>query len=116
MFDTIAFAPNIDSHDDFFRQEELKSLYKSYVHHVLGRNNTLTGIRYKDEPTFFAFELMNEPRCLGYTEIKSQHCNVEGKCQISTHVVCAASTPRADATNRWYCHPFLFPGFARLRA
>lgn len=30
---------------------------------VLDRVNSLTNITYKDDPTIFAWELMNEPRC-----------------------------------------------------
>ncbi|KAH6798292.1 Glycosyl hydrolase superfamily protein [Perilla frutescens var. hirtella] len=54
---------NSTSDDDFFSHPTLKYYYKSHVSTVLNRVNTITNITYKDDPTIFAWELMNEPRC-----------------------------------------------------
>ncbi|MGO8189867.1 beta-mannosidase, partial [Rhizobium leguminosarum] len=35
--------------------------YKAWVGHVLSRVNTITGVRYSDDPTIFAWDLANEP-------------------------------------------------------
>ncbi|WOK95881.1 mannan endo-1,4-beta-mannosidase 6-like [Canna indica] len=55
---------NLTSDEDFFTDPTVKSYYKAHVKAVLTRVNTLTNITYKDDPTIFAWELMNEPRCL----------------------------------------------------
>ncbi|XP_019152773.1 PREDICTED: mannan endo-1,4-beta-mannosidase 7-like [Ipomoea nil] len=51
------------SDDDFFTNPVVKDYYKNHIKAVLTRNNTLTGLAYKDDPTIMAWELMNEPRC-----------------------------------------------------
>ncbi|XP_017700077.3 putative mannan endo-1,4-beta-mannosidase 9 [Phoenix dactylifera] len=51
------------SDDDFFWNDVVKTFYRSHVKTILTRNNTMTGIVYRDDPTIFAWELMNEPRC-----------------------------------------------------
>ncbi|KAL3654839.1 Mannan endo-1,4-beta-mannosidase 6 [Castilleja foliolosa] len=54
---------NLTSDDDFFSHQTIKGYYKANVNTVLNRVNTLTNITYKDDPTIFAWELINEPRC-----------------------------------------------------
>ncbi len=39
--------------------------YKNYVNYALNRTNHYTGVKYKDDPTIFSWELMNEPRYEG---------------------------------------------------
>lgn len=48
--------------------------YKNYVSHALNRTNHYSGVKYKDDPTIFAWDLMNEPRYEG----QSDEENVEG--------------------------------------
>ncbi|XP_017697071.1 mannan endo-1,4-beta-mannosidase 8-like isoform X1 [Phoenix dactylifera] len=55
---------NLTSDDDFFSDPTVKGYYKAHVEAILTRVNTYTNITYKDDPTIFAWELMNEPRCL----------------------------------------------------
>lgn len=50
-------------HDDFFRDETMKTWYKEWVATLLNRVNPLTGVAYKDDPTIMAWELGNELRC-----------------------------------------------------
>ena len=54
---------NISSDDDFYTNPTVKGYYKNHVKNVLTRVNSITGIAYKDDPTIFSWELINEPRC-----------------------------------------------------
>ena len=52
------------SHDKntfFFSDPRALRDYRDLVKYVLNRKNTLTGAIYKDDPTIFAWDLMNEP-------------------------------------------------------
>jgi endo-1,4-beta-mannosidase len=48
--------------DQFYTDENCRQYYKNAVSKLLNRNNTYTGVQYKDEPTIFGWCLANEPR------------------------------------------------------
>jgi mannan endo-1,4-beta-mannosidase len=50
-------------HEDFFSNTKAKQIYKDHVKVVLERKNTVNGRAYKNDPTIFALDLINEPRC-----------------------------------------------------
>ncbi|MCW2143468.1 cellulase family glycosylhydrolase [Actinoplanes cyaneus] len=52
-------------HDDFYTDARIRGWYRDYIAHVLDRTNTITGVKYKDDPTIMTWELANEPRCVG---------------------------------------------------
>jgi mannan endo-1,4-beta-mannosidase len=54
-----------DKHHEFFTAPELRQAYRDWVEHVITRTNTVNGRAYRDDPTVFAWELANEPRCRG---------------------------------------------------
>eukprot|EP00249_Psilotum_nudum_P005232 c18687_g1_i1 orf=613-1914(+) len=51
------------SNDSFFIDPIIRDFYKSYVKSILNRVNSINGVVYRDDPTIFAWELINEPRC-----------------------------------------------------
>jgi len=48
------------SHNDFFVNDSIKQWFKFYIELLLNRTNTINGIKYKDDPTIFSWEIMNE--------------------------------------------------------
>ncbi|KAK3129067.1 hypothetical protein QOZ80_6BG0471020 [Eleusine coracana subsp. coracana] len=61
----LAAGANVtNSTDSFFFHPAIRGYYKDYVKAIVTRRNSYSGIRYCDEPAIFAWELMNEPRCV----------------------------------------------------
>lgn len=50
-----------DKNTFFFQDERTKADFKALVRSILMRKNSFNDITYKDDPTIFAWELMNEP-------------------------------------------------------
>ena len=49
-----------DNYNDFYTDPELREDFKKTVEYVLNRENTHTGVKYKDDPAIFAWETGNE--------------------------------------------------------
>jgi mannan endo-1,4-beta-mannosidase len=49
--------------EDFFSDPLMQGYWKDYVTFLLDRINPETGVRYRDEPAVFAWEIANELRC-----------------------------------------------------
>ncbi|KAF9607768.1 hypothetical protein IFM89_000115 [Coptis chinensis] len=52
------------STDSFFSHPTIKKYYKNYIKAIVTRKNSISGVKYSEEPAIFAWELMNEPRCI----------------------------------------------------
>ncbi|XP_030549421.1 mannan endo-1,4-beta-mannosidase 2-like [Rhodamnia argentea] len=52
------------SNDSFFYDPSIRHYFKDYVKVILTRKNTITGVEYRNDPTIFGWELINEPRCM----------------------------------------------------
>lgn len=54
--------------DDFFTDASAIQLYKDNVKALATHNNSVTGVAYGKDPTIFAWDLINEPRCDSTTD------------------------------------------------
>jgi mannan endo-1,4-beta-mannosidase len=48
----------------FYTNPETRRLYREHVERLATRRNTVTGVLYRDDPTIFAWELMNEAQVI----------------------------------------------------
>lgn len=61
-------------HDAFYTDTRIRQAFKNWITHLLNRTNTITGVKYKDDPTIFSWELGNEPRCINGNLPTSGQC------------------------------------------
>ena len=48
----------------FYTNEMARQLYREHVEKIATRRNSVTGILYRDDPTIFGYELINEAQCV----------------------------------------------------
>jgi mannan endo-1,4-beta-mannosidase len=62
--DRFPFGINLEKAMQFYTNETARRLYREHVEKIVTRRNALTGILYRDDPTIFGYELINEGQCL----------------------------------------------------
>eukprot|EP00850_Spirogloea_muscicola_P019328 SM000188S03823 [mRNA] locus=s188:172457:174653:+ [translate_table: standard] len=60
----VLWSSTAQTKDDFFADENCRDLYRDHVQRMISRVNTFNGVRYGDDPTILAWNLLNEPRCM----------------------------------------------------
>jgi mannan endo-1,4-beta-mannosidase len=58
------FGINVEKAMQFYSNETARRLYREHVEKIATRRNSVTGVNYRDDPTIFSYELINEAQCL----------------------------------------------------
>jgi mannan endo-1,4-beta-mannosidase len=102
----------LSAYDEFYRSEAVWENYRDFVTTILERENTETGIKYKNDPAILAWELGNEPRARkgevenrfetlnGWIERASSHF----KSVDSNHLVSTGGEGFYDTNMAFYTH------------
>ena len=62
--DSFKFGINNEKAILFYSNPETRRLYREHIEKLATRTNTITGVAYRDDPTIFAWELMNEAQVI----------------------------------------------------
>jgi mannan endo-1,4-beta-mannosidase len=62
--DNFPFGINNEKAILFYSNPDTRRLYKEHLEKLANRRNTVTGIAYRDDPTIFGWELMNEAQVI----------------------------------------------------
>ena len=62
--DKYPFGINNEKAMQFYSNETARRLYRQHLEKIATRRNSVSGIAYRDDPTIFGYELMNEAQCL----------------------------------------------------
>jgi mannan endo-1,4-beta-mannosidase len=58
--DSAPFGVNVERAMEFYKNDVTRRLFREHVEKIVMRRNTVTGVLYRDDPTIFSYELMNE--------------------------------------------------------
>src|SRR2546423_6792389 len=62
--DKAPFGINNEVAMQFYTNETARRLYREHLEKIVARRNSVTGTMYRDDPTIFGYELLNEAQCV----------------------------------------------------
>ena len=62
--DKYPFGINNEKAMLFYSNETARRLYRQHLDKIVMRRNSINGVMYRDDPTIFGYELLNEAQCL----------------------------------------------------
>ncbi|HYV25273.1 MAG TPA: cellulase family glycosylhydrolase, partial [Pyrinomonadaceae bacterium] len=62
--DKAPFGINKEVAMQFYANETARRLYREQLEKIVSRRNSITGTMYRDDPTIFGYELLNEAQCV----------------------------------------------------
>lgn len=57
----VAWSDNAETKSDFYTDEQCQQWYRNHIETILNRENSITSVTYKNDPTIMLWELANEP-------------------------------------------------------
>jgi len=58
------YGINLEKAMQFYTNATVRQFYRAHLEKIATRRNTVTGVLYRDDPTIFGYELMNEAQCV----------------------------------------------------
>ncbi|UII25318.1 hypothetical protein LVD15_18690 [Fulvivirga maritima] len=105
----------------FFANKKANKLYRNFIKTMINRTNTISGIKYKDDPTIMSWQLSNEPR--GYANIEAYRKWVDETAHFiqkkdKNHLVSIGSEGNTAThhagTNFWIDHQSKYIDYATM--
>jgi mannan endo-1,4-beta-mannosidase len=62
--DKYPYGINNEKAMQFYTNETARRLYREHLQKIATRRNSINGVMYRDDPTIFGYELVNEAQCL----------------------------------------------------
>lgn len=58
----VDWSDTADERHEFYTDDQCQEMFRAFIEYLLERENTHTGVEYRNDPTIMMWELMNEPQ------------------------------------------------------